>query len=276
MAHKPTVYLNGDYLALSDAKISVLDRGFLFGDAVYEVIPCYKGRPFELDAHLHRLDNSLHNIRLKSPYNHQQWATIFTPLLDKRINQSIYLQITRGVSDKRDHQIPVGIKPTVFVMSTAFTSNRQGIKALTIDDTRWQMCNIKATTLLANILLKQKAIDQGCSEAILVKKGMITEGASSNVFAIIDGVITTTPNNQEILPGITRTVILELARANHIPIQETLMPLTTLKQAQEIWIASSTKEIAPVIELDSIAVGDGNLGPVWRIMHALLQKKIHG
>lgn len=273
------VYLNGDYLPLADAKISVLDRGFLFGDGIYEVIPYYKGRFFELKAHLDRLNNSLHNIRLVPPHNHQQWADIFAPLMNAELNQYIYLQITRGVADKRDHAIPNDISPTVFAMSAPIADNsdkQQGITALTIDDTRWQMCNVKATTLLANILLRQQAVDQGCTEAILVKDGMITEGAASNVFAVIDGVLTTTPNNQEILPGITRTVILDLARANQIPAQETSIPLSTLKQADEIWLTSSTREILPVIELDSKPVGTGKPGPVWHTMHALFQaKKAH-
>ena len=278
-ADNPIVYLNGDYLPLSSAKISVMDRGFLFGDGVYEVIPCYKGHFFELVAHLDRLNNSLQNIRLTSPHTHQQWARIFAPLMNTDLNQYLYLQITRGVAAKRDHAIPNDIEPTVFAMSAAITENndkQQGVTALTIDDTRWQMCNVKATTLLANILLRQAAVDQGCSEAILVKDGMITEGAASNVFAVIDGVLTTTPNNQEILPGITRTVILDLARANQIPVQETTIPLETLKQADEIWLTSSTKEILPVVELDAKAVGEGKPGPVWHTMHALFQaKKAH-
>jgi D-alanine transaminase len=278
-AESSLVYLNGDYLALSEAKISVLDRGFLFGDGGYEVIPFYQGRFFELEAHLNRLDNSLRNIRLSSPHNHQQWANIFAPLMDAEQNQYIYLQITRGVASKREHAIPADIQPTVFAMCSPIadlSKKQQGIKALTIDDTRWQMCNVKATTLLANILLRQEALDHDCAEAILVKDGMVTEGAASNIFAVIDGVLTTTPNNQEILPGITRTVILDLAKSNNIPVQETAMALSTFKQADEIWLTSSTQEILPVIELDSKPVGDGQPGAVWKTMLALFQdKKAH-
>lgn len=277
-AEPQIIYLNGNYLPLANAKISVLDRGFLFGDGVYEVIPCYQGQFFELAAHLDRLDNSLENIRLKSPFNHQQCLEIFTPLVDDKLNQSIYLQVTRGVADKRDHAIPANIQPTVFAMCSAIADLsviQQGIKCLTIDDTRWQMCNIKATTLLANILLRQEAIDQGCTEAILIKDDMITEGTASNVFAVIDDILITPPNNQEILPGITRTVILDLARANNIPLQETGIPLAALKQASEIWLSSSTRELLPVIELDGQAVGNGQAGPVWQTMMALFQDKKH-
>ena len=268
------VYLNGEYLPLAEAKVSVLDRGFLFGDGVYEVIPAYAGRLFRLDDHIERLNNSLTGIRLPLHYSVSEWQAIFQPLLDSEGDQYIYLQITRGFSPKRDHGFPEPTVPTVFAMCSKiqpFPGKFSGIKALTLEDTRWQLCNIKAITLLANILLRQEAQDQGCAEAILVKNGYVIEGAASNIFVVIDGELITPPKNNEILPGITRDVILDLAKANNIPYREDIIALEALKSASEIWVASSTREILPVIELDGSAVADGKPGAVWRSMDQLLQ-----
>lgn len=269
-----TVYLNGLYQPLNEAKISVLDRGFLFGDGVYEVIPSYSGHLFHFQEHMARLENSLAAIRLANPHDRKQWLDILAPLLDKSLDQSIYLQITRGVAEKRDHVFPEQIEPTVFAMASAmvpFAGRNTGVKAISIADSRWQRCNIKAITLLANILLRQEAVDQGCAEAILVKDGSITEGAASNVFAIINDILVTPPKNTAILPGITRNVILELAKSNNIPCREQAVTLASLKTAGEIWITSSTREIVPVVELDSAQVGDGKPGPLWRTMNRLFQ-----
>ncbi|MCK4842505.1 MAG: aminotransferase class IV, partial [Methylococcales bacterium] len=175
------VYLNGEYLPLSEAKVSVLDRGFLFGDGVYEVIPCYSGKLFRMQDHLDRLQASLSRICLDFNYDLAQWTQILVPLIDATKDQSIYLQITRGVAAKRDHAFPKNPVPTVFAMCSDIkpvTELEKGIKALTMDDSRWELCNVKATTLLANVLLKQQAIEQGCGEAILHRKGYVTEGAA--------------------------------------------------------------------------------------------------
>lgn len=269
-----TVYLNGEYLPLDQAKISVLDRGFLFGDGVYEVIPIYSGRIFRVHEHLQRLDNSLADIRLDNPHTTQQWLDIFAPFLDASKDQYIYLQVTRGYAPKRDHAFPEQITPTVFVMCSEikpFAGKFAGVKAITLDDTRWEFCNIKAITLLANILLRQEALDEGCAEAILVKNGYLTEGAASNVFVVIDGVLMTPLNNGAILPGITRDVILELALKHDIPHSEQVIAVEALQEATEIWVTSSTREIVPVVELDGIKVGDGKPGAVFRKMDALLQ-----
>ena len=247
------VYLNGKYLPLNEAKISVLDRGFLFGDGVYEVIPAYYGKLFLFQEHLARLNNSLKLIQLPVLYDERQWLDILHPLLTKEQDQYIYLQVTRGVVNKRDHAFPEDIQPTVFAMCSpiAHISDRdKGVKAITLDDTRWELCNVKATTLLANILLRQKAVEQQCAEAILVKDNYVTEGAASNVFAVIDGVLTTPPNNNEILPGITRQLIIKLAKENQIPVAERAITLNELQTANEIWLTSSTREILPVVELD--------------------------
>jgi len=269
-----TVYLNGEYLPLAEAKVSVLDRGFLFGDGVYEVIPAYAGRLFRLEDHVERLNNSLRGIRLPLEYSVSDWQAIFQPLLNGVQDQYIYLQVTRGVAPKRDHAFPEPTVPTVFAMGNdivPFAGKLDGIKAITLDDTRWQFCNIKAITLLANILLRQEALDQGCAEALLIKDGYAIEGAASNLFAVVDGVLLTPPKTNEILPGITRDVILELARANQIACREVEISLSALQAASEIWVASSTREILAVVELDGVAVGSGKPGPVWQTLDGLLQ-----
>ncbi|MFU8788516.1 MAG: D-amino acid aminotransferase [Methylobacter sp.] len=273
LGHK-TVYLNGDYLPLNEAKISVMDRGFLFGDGIYEVIPSYSGTLFRFDEHMERLDNSLSAIRLANPHDPGQWRDILTPLLDANQDQSVYLQISRGVADKRDHAFPELVIPTVFAMSSTivpFTNLDSGAKAISIDDTRWALCNIKATTLLANILLRQQAVDQGCAEAILLKDGYVTEGAASNIFAVIDGILITPPKGGEILAGITRDVILELAEQNHIAYSEDIISLDALKTASEIWLTSTTREIVPVVQLDNETIASGNPGPLWQTMNRLFQ-----
>ncbi len=269
-----TVYLNGDYLPLNEAKISVLDRGFLFGDGVYEVIPVYSGHLFHFQDHMERLGQSLASIRLANPHNQEQWLNIITPLLDSSQDQSVYLQITRGTADKRDHAFPKNIPPTVFVMSSnmmPFEGKNTGVKAISMDDSRWELCHIKAITLLANILHRQEALDQGCAEAILIKDGYVTEGAASNVFAVIDGLLVTPPKSHDILPGITRDVILAIAQKNNIPCAEEIISLDALAIASEIWITSSMREIIPVVELDSKPVADGKPGPVFQTINQLFQ-----
>jgi D-alanine transaminase len=268
------VYLNGEYLPLADAKVSVLDRGFLFGDGVYEVIPVYSGHLFRLDDHVNRLNNSLQAIRLELNKPVEEWQAIFQPLLDSNKDQYIYLQVTRGYAPKRDHGFPAEVIPTVFAMCSEikpFPGRITGIKAITVDDTRWQLCHVKAITLLANLLLRQDALDRDCAEAILVRNGYVTEGAASNLFVVIDGELITPPKNHEILPGITRDVILELAKANHIVCREDVIAVEALQNASEVWVTSSTREIVPVIEVDGDAVGSGKPGPLYEKMDQLLQ-----
>jgi len=268
------VYLNGHYLPLAEAKISVLDRGFLFGDGVYEVIPAYNGRLFRLEDHVRRLNDSLAAIRLPIDYSVEQWLAIFQPMLDSDKDQYIYLQVTRGYAPKRDHSFPAQVVPTIFAMCSEikpFAGRVSGVKAITLDATRWQFCNVKAITLLANILLRQEALDQDCAEAILLRNGYVTEGAASNLFAVIEGELVTPPKNNEILPGITRDVIIELAQANGIGCREDVIALEALQEASELWVTSSTREIVPVVELDGKPVGDGKPGALWQRMDQLLQ-----
>lgn len=271
----PLVYLNGDYLPLSQAKVSVLDRGFLFGDGVYEVVPVYGGKPFRLPEHLERLGRSLAGIRLASPLDEAQWTAIFQRLIQGGEDQSIYLQITRGAGPRREHAFPKGaVPPTVFAMCTPLAPiPASGAKAITVPDIRWQWCHIKAITLLANVLQYQQAVDEGCAEAILVRDGFAIEGAASNLFAAVDGVLLTPPKGNEILPGITRDLVVELALANAIPLQERKISVAELNRAEEVWITSSIREVLPIIELDGKKVGVGEPGPVWAKMDALYQQR---
>ena len=266
------VYLNGEYLPLRLAKISVLDRGFLFGDGVYEMIPVYGGKPLRLAEHLERLGNSLSGIRMASPLDQGQWVDIFSRLICGSQDQSIYLQITRGVGTKRDHAFPAGVAPTVFVMCTPIAPiPASAAKAVTLPDIRWQWCHIKAITLLANVLQRQQALDEGCAEAILIRDGNVMEGAASNVFAVVDGVLLTPPKGNYILPGITRDLVVELAQANAMPLEQRSISLEELRVAEEVWLTSSMREVLPVVELDGRTVGNGEIGPVWARMNALYQ-----
>ncbi len=274
MTKSKKVFLNGKYIAADKANVSVMDRGFLFGDGIYEVIPVYQGNLFRFDSHLERLENSLNLTRIENPYAREQWREIMLPLIDSSKDQYIYFQVTRGAAEKRDHAFPAGVNPTVFMMCNdiaPFNGKENGVKAISLIDNRWSACNIKAIALLGNILLRQQAVEHDCAEAILVREGYVTEGSASNVFAVIDGILITPPKNNFILAGITRDVILELAAANNIPFAEDVISLDALKTASEIWFASSTREILPVIELDGLPVANGKVGQLWHRMNELLQ-----
>ena len=271
MQESSIAYINGEFKPLSDVHISPLDRGFIFGDGVYEVIPVYAGHAFRLDAHLKRLDNSLNAIRLPNPHSPEEWQNIIQALIDKNApgDRSLYLQITRGVAD-RDHAFPKTSNTTVFAMSKPLPATTQApVKAITLEDIRWQWCHIKATALLGNLLLRQQAVDAGCDEAILLRDSQLTEGAASNVFIVKNNSIFTPINNNKILPGITRDIVIELAQKNGLSISEQNIQETLLNEADEIWLTSSTKEIAPVIELNNKTIGDGKAGPVCRQLQAL-------
>lgn len=270
---KSIVYLNGEFVPLNEAKISVMDRGFLFGDGVYEVIPVYGGRPLRLQEHMVRLENSLRGIRMVPPLSSDEWSAVFSRLIQGSADQSIYLQVTRGVAPKRDHVIPPDIEPTVFAMCTPIAPlPTSGVRAITVDDIRWQWCHIKAITLLANVLLRQEAADRGCTEAILISHGHAVEGAASNLFVSVEGVLVTPPKGKELLPGITRDLVLELASQHGIEAVERPITVAELQAAPEVWLTSSTREIMPVIELDGEKVGSGQPGPLWHRMQALYQK----
>ncbi len=273
-------YLNGAYLPLDQACVSVMDRGFLFGDGVYEVIPAYGRRLFRLAAHLARLENSLHAIRIDPPVAYDEWRKILERLVDENPgeDQSVYLQVTRGVFPKRDHAFAgQPVQPTVFAMSTPIPEPdpalaEQGIAAVTLDDIRWSYCHIKAVTLLPNALLRQEAVDAGAGEAILIRDGEATEGAASNLFIVRSGRLITPPKSPRLLPGITRDLVLELARAHGIPSEEAAIPVEALREADEIWVTSSTREIVPVTRLDGEPVGDGRPGPLFARMREIYRE----
>ncbi len=278
-----TVYLNDSFLTLNEARVPVLDRGFIFGDGVYEVIPVYNGNAFRLTHHLQRLQNSLEAIRLRNPYSMENWEKLIIQLIEKNAAEdlSVYLQLTRGVAP-RDHGFPnAAIKATVFMMATPLkpipeSIRQSGIKAITLTDNRWLNCHIKAISLLPNILLRQQALDHGAQEAILLRDGEATEGAASNLFIVQQGCIITPAKGPLLLPGITRDLILELAHKESLCIKEQPVSEAQLLAAEEIWLTSSTKEILPVCSLNEKTVGEGTPGPCWKQMHHLFQQYKQG
>jgi D-alanine transaminase len=274
------VYLNGDFLPPDQAKVSVFDRGFVFADGVYEVIPAYGGRLFRLPQHLARLDNSLAAIRLSNPLVARDWQTVFTRLMEAGGggDQSVYLQVTRGPAE-RDHAFPKQIAPTVFAYSQPLkypepAQLAAGVAALTVPDIRWQRCDIKAIALLPNVLMRQQAIEQGAAEAILLRDGLMTEGAASNIFLVLKGTLVTPPKGPFILPGVTRDLALELARAHGLACEERAVSEAELRGAEELMLSSSTKELLPITRLDGKPVGSGKPGPLHARLHALYQDYI--
>jgi len=272
-----TVYLNGKFLPEDQAYVSALDRGFIFGDGVYEVIPAFGGALFRFPQHLQRLDDSLSAIRLTNPLSAQAWHDTLAELVTRNGggDRSVYVQITRGVAP-RNHAFPPGVPPTVFAMCSRLAELpadilAHGVAAVALEDIRWKYCHIKAISLLPNTMLRQQAIEAGADEAILIRDGNVTEGAASNVFAVKDGILRTPPKGALLLPGITRDLVLELAAANDIAAREQAIPEAALRGADEIWLTSSTREILPVTRLDGAPVGNGKPGPLWQRMYRLYQ-----
>lgn len=273
------VSLNGQFLPREQAQISVMDRGFLLGDGVYEVLPAFNGRLFRCHEHLQRLASSLDKIHIANPYTEDEWEALLTQLVERNGggHQSLYLQITRGVAPIRDHVPPHPIAPTVFAMSSPIkplpdSTYQQGVAAITLADIRWQHCDIKAISLLANVLARMEADKQQAVEAILIRDNtIVTEGAASTVFIVQHGVLKTPPKSEFILPGITRDLILELAAQQGIATEEASLQLDDLTQCEEIWLSSSVKEILPVTRLNHQPVGLGTPGPLWQTMQRLYQ-----
>ena len=260
------IYLNGEFLPIEEARIPVLDRGFIFGDGVYELIPVYSRRPFRIDEHLARLQHSLDGIRLPNPHTPDEWRQLIDTLIAKQSfdDQSVYLHITRGVA-KRDHAFPPGITPTVMMMANPLVTPspeqiENGVAAVTAVDNRWLRCDIKAISLLPNVLLRQLAVDAGAAETILLRGGFMTEGAASNIFVVKDEIIFAPPKNNLMLPGITYDVVVELANQNNIEVRIGAVPERLLRHADEIWQTSSTREVLAITTLDGQPVGDGRPG----------------
>jgi D-alanine transaminase len=265
------VYLNSEYLPEENANVSILDRGFMFGDGVYEVIPVYGGRPFALQKHLQRLQLSLDAVDIRNPLSEDDWTDIIHRLYENNCVQGdafVYLQVNRGVMIKREHAYSPDLIPTVLVMCQSHVYNiadksNAGIKAITLEDNRWADCHIKSVNLLPNVMLKQQAINEGATEAILIRDGYAIEGSASNLFIVKDEVIRTPPKKRYMLGGITRDVIVEICHENKILVQEKEISEDELHDADEIWMTSSTKEIMPVIMLNQHKVGKGSVGPKW-------------
>ena len=273
-----TIYLNGQFMPIEEAKISVLDRGFIFGDGVYEVIPVYSRHVFRLADHLQRLQHSLDGIRLKNPHSDAEWSKLIAELIERNQpeDQYLYLHITRGVA-KRDHAFPKNTPPTVFLMSNPLLTPpaellQTGVGAVSAPDNRWLRCDIKAIALLPNVLLRQIAVDAGAVETILIRdNSFMTEGAASNIFVVKNGTLLVPPKNHLMLPGITYDVVLEIAQANSIPYQVRQVAATEVFSADELLLTSSTKEVLAITHLDGKAVGNGKPGAMFSKLHKLYQ-----
>jgi D-alanine transaminase len=265
-----TVYLNGEFIALADAKVSVLDRGFIYGDGVYEVVPVYGRRPFRMSQHLRRLQYSLDGIRLGNPNSPQRWEALIGELVERQphADQAVYLQVTRGVA-KRDHAFPQGVVPTVFMMSNPLSlptreQVERGVAVVTAQDNRWLRCDLKTTSLLGNVLMRQLAVDHDAIETVMFRDGHLTEASASNVLIVRDGVVIAPPKDNLILPGITYDATLEIARSAGITLDVRAVTHAEAMTAGEMWLSSSTKEVLAVTTLDGKPFGSGVPGPVFR------------
>ena len=274
-----TAYVDGAFLPLAEARVSPMDRGFLFGDGAYEVIPVYSRRAFRLDEHVARLGNTLAAMRLANPHGADEWKAIILEIVARNPwdDQSVYLQVTRGADTKRNHAFPgPEVKPTVFLMSEPLVTPSAeqlatGIAAVSAADIRWLRCDLKTVSMLANCLLRQHAIDHGCMETVLFRDSFLTEGAASSIFVCKDGVLLVPPKSHLMLPGVTYDVVLELARSHGTKHEVREVLEAEVRSADELWMTSSTKEVLPITSLDGRAVGDGKPGPMGRQMYAWYQ-----
>ncbi|MDD5329865.1 MAG: D-amino acid aminotransferase [Sulfuricella sp.] len=271
------IYLNGEFMPVEQARVPVLDRGFIFGDGVYELIPVYSSRAFRLREHLRRLQHSLDGIRIPNPHSEEEWVGLVEELIARNADedQSLYLHVTRGVA-KRDHAFPPGVPPTVFMMSNPLVTSPpelvdSGVAVVSAADNRWLRCDIKAISLLPNVLLRQLAVDAGAAETLLLRDGFLTEGAASNIFVVRDGVLLAPPKDNLMLPGITYDVILELAAAAAMACEVRRIAEQEVRTAQELWLTSSAREVQAITALDGQPVGDGKPGPLFRRMYRLYQ-----
>ncbi len=278
-----TAWFNGSFMPLAEVRISPLDRAFLFGDAVYEVIPVYAGQAFLLDPHLDRLERSLHELRIRNPCRRGEWLEIVTGLIEQNGggNLSVYLQVSRGADSGRDHAFPPdSVQPTVFGMVSTLAEphpDQFGMRAITLVDSRWSRCDIKSTALLANLLARQAARDAGAGEAIMLRDGHLTEGSASSVIIVERGVLIRRPDGPEVLPGTTTAAVFAAAARVGVACRDEMISEQRLRQADEIWIAAATRGITPVLELDGRKIGDGRPGPVWRQVAAAFEAmKPHG
>jgi D-alanine transaminase len=271
----PVCHLNGQELPLAEARISPLDRSFLFGDGVYEVIPVYGGRPFRFAAHAERLARSLAAIRIRDPHGRDAWRRLVESLVAANGggDQSVYLQVSRGAEFGRNHAPLPDIEPTVFAYCSPWPAvsagtHARGVACITAQDTRWARCDIKSVALLANVLLRQLAVDAGATETILLRDGKLMEGSASTVHVVLHGELVTPPNSHRILPGTTRGVVIEIADSLGVPHRTAEVTEAELRGADEIWLAAATREVQPVTALDGAPVGNGSPGPLWQRVYA--------
>jgi D-alanine transaminase len=269
----PICYLNGEFQKLRDARVSPLDRAFLFGDSVYEVLPVFRGRMFRFREHFDRLARSLREIGLPSPHTHAQWLEILEDLIERNGggDMYVYVQVTRGMEYGRNHAFPAQIVPGVFAMAAPLPPltdelRANGVSAITVEDFRWGRCDIKSTALLANVLMKQRAAETGTQDAIIVRDGDVMEGSSTSIFVVKDGRIATPPNSNRILPGTTREVALELADGT-MQVTVRRVSVEELRGADEVWMSAATRDVLPVTRIDGRPVGTGKPGPLWQRMN---------
>ncbi|MDF1795058.1 MAG: aminotransferase class IV [Coxiellaceae bacterium] len=266
---KISVYLNGEFMPPEEAKVSVMDRGFLFADAVYEVVTVYNGRPFHLEQHLGRLAYSLQQAGIVCVKSQQEWLEIIHKLLemtDSCQQQSIYIQVTRGVPTRRRYTETENLEPTVYVKCAPAIVKRHddGIKTITVPETRWRRCDIKSTNLLATTMMQREAKQAGAMEAIIIDDNEVIEGSTSAVFIVKDGVIKTRPLSSQLLGGVTRSTALLIAKQKKIPAEEVVITEAELRDADEVWVTGSSKEVMPVIQVDDDIIGKGKPGPIWK------------
>lgn len=272
------LYLNGKFVVPEDAKVSALDRGCLFGDGVYEVVPVYSRHPFRLAEHLGRFACSLSSVGIENPYTQDEWASLVerTIALQPFEDQSVYMHVTRGNAGFRDFPFPEQVAPTTLIYASPLvpTSDEikaKGVGAISHEDFRWLRCDIKSLNLLPAVLMREKARRAGCAEAVLFRDGWLTEGAASNIFIVQNGVILAPPKSHLILPGITYDLVLELAAAHELALQVKPISEAEVRAADEIWMTSSTKEILAIVELDGVVVGEGTVGPLAGKLDGLYQ-----
>jgi D-alanine transaminase len=274
----PTCYLSGSLMPLREARVSALDRSFLFGDGVYEVIPVRAGNARRLAANLARLAHSLHELRIRNPFSNQQWTEVVQQLVTANGGGDlyVYVQVSRGAEFGRNHAPLPDIEPTVFGFCAPLplpTAQllESGVACITAIDTRWARCDIKSVALLANVLLRQQAVEAGAGEVILLRDGNLTEASASSVEVVIGGEIRMPPNSSRLLPGTTRSLIEELADQHGIPRRVTAVTESELRGADEVWLTAATRGVLAVTTLDGKPVGNGRPGPLWRQMHQLIE-----
>ena len=272
-----TVFLNGEFMPMEEARVPVLDRGFIFGDGIYELVPVYSRTPFRLEGHLARMERSLSEVKIANPYSRAEWTKIIEQMIDKQSfdDQGVYWQITRGVA-KRDHAFPKNVRPTVFMMSNPLVNPSKevvenGAKAVSAQDFRWQRCDLKTISLIGNCMLRQLSAEEGAVETILFRDGKLTEASASNAYIVKNGVIATPPKDNLILPGITLDVVFDIVKRANLPMEVREIAEAEVFGADEVWVTSSSKEIVAIVDLDGKTIGTGKPGPVFRKAWQLYQ-----